>query len=78
MELSDETFRIPMHGFTRSFNISVTLGMCMHTAAIARRRALGRAGDLSEDAKTALRSKWLRLGRKGSDEILAAMRRRES
>jgi len=72
-ELADATFKIPMTGFTRSFNISVTLGMCLLTGSEARRHSLGRNGDLDADEIAQLRSHWLRIGRKGSEQIIAAL-----
>ena len=49
------TFRIPMAGFTQSFNVSVAAGIALAHLASARRRHLGRAGDLPETARVALR-----------------------
>ncbi len=75
-DLADETFRIPMTGFSQSFNLSVSVGICMVTAATARRAALGELSDLTEAERDALRNRWLRLLRKGSDEILDALSRK--
>jgi len=70
---ADETFRIPMVGYTRSFNLSVALGMCMHTAANARRKAVGSLTDLDAEQAAALRARYLRLSRKNSGAILRAL-----
>jgi tRNA (guanosine-2'-O-)-methyltransferase len=70
---ADETFRIPMFGFTQSFNLSVAVGMCMQTAANARRQAIQASGDLSDDEKAALKRRWIPLARKNAGEILAAL-----
>lgn len=75
-DLADERFRVPMHGFTQSFNLSVALGICMHTASEARRRAIGARSDLTPPERAALRARWLRLLRKGSDEVVRALSRR--
>ena len=72
----DGRFRIPMAGFTSCFNLSVALALCMYPAAAARRRFLGVPGDLLPERRAALRSQWLRLARKGADQILRALSRR--
>lgn len=60
----DGSFRIPMSGFTQSFNVSVAGAVALYTVARARRAALGRVGDLNEVAKARLRSRYLKLGAK--------------
>ena len=75
-ELADTTFRIPMAGFTRSFNLSVSVGITMHWATRARRAALGRAGDLGGEAKAALRTRWVKLAVREAEAIEAELRRR--
>jgi tRNA (guanosine-2'-O-)-methyltransferase len=72
-EEADLCFRIPMFGYSRSFNISVALGICVHSAASARRLALGEAGDLSPEQKAQLRKQWLKLSRKHSEQIVAGL-----
>ena len=52
------TFRIPMAGFTQSFNVSVAAGIALAHLAAARRRHLGRAGDLPDAARVALRDRF--------------------
>ncbi len=66
--LQDETaaaceacFRIPMHGFTESFNVSVSVGIVL--AALSRRvrarlEAEGRLGDLPEERYWSLLARW--------------------
>ncbi|MFT5434713.1 MAG: tRNA (guanosine-2'-O-)-methyltransferase [Myxococcota bacterium] len=73
---ADETFRLPMYGFSQSFNLSVALGMCMQTAASARRRSIAAPSDMTNDERTELRKRYLRLGRKNSDAILRALAQR--
>ena len=58
------TFRIPMAGFTQSFNVSVAGAVALYQATRARRTYLGRQGDLPEDARALLRSRYLKLGAK--------------
>ena len=60
----DGSFRIPMAGFTQSFNVSVAAAIAMHGAAQGRRAFLGAAGDLPEHEKDALRSRFWRLAAK--------------
>jgi tRNA (guanosine-2'-O-)-methyltransferase len=59
-ERCDGFFRIPMLGFSQSFNISVAVGITLATAMQARRdRQLG--GDLSETDREALRRRFYAL-----------------
>ena len=52
------TFRIPMAGFTQSFNVSVAAGIALAWLADARRRHLGQPGDLSGEARVELRDRY--------------------
>ena len=70
---ADQCFRIPMYGYTKSFNISVALGICLNVASRARRIALNQSGDLSDEQKSELRKKWLILSRKHSEQIVAGL-----
>ncbi|MFT7622990.1 MAG: tRNA (guanosine-2'-O-)-methyltransferase [Myxococcota bacterium] len=74
--LADETFKIPMFGYSASFNLSVSVGICVQVAAAARRAAVGKNSDLSAEERAELRRRWIPLLRKGSDQILEAMARR--
>ncbi len=58
------TFRIPMAGFTQSFNVSVAAGIALSQICAGRRAFLGRAGDLPSQERRALRSRFLRLAAK--------------
>ena len=58
------SFRIPMAGFTQSFNVSVAAAIAMFSVAQKRRAHLGRAGDLTAAQKQALWSRFLRLAAK--------------
>lgn len=55
--LADGEFRIPMHGFSQSLNVSVSVAVSLHVLSEARRRALGREGDLEGGALMALRAR---------------------
>lgn len=73
---ADGTFRIPMHGFVQSLNLSVSVAICAYHA----RRALQRLEDegalpggfgLSAARRQALYAEWLRLSVKSAERILA-------
>ncbi len=55
--LCDGAFRIPMHGFTRSFNVSVAAAIALHAAVSARRRG-AEGGDLDGPSREALRRRY--------------------
>jgi tRNA (guanosine-2'-O-)-methyltransferase len=67
---ADQTFRIPMHGFTESFNLSVSVALSVHSVAERVRRALGAEGDLPDDRKTWLRARWYCLSVRAAGLIL--------
>jgi tRNA (guanosine-2'-O-)-methyltransferase len=52
------TFRIPMAGFTQSFNVSVAAAIALAHLTAARRRYLRQPGDLSEEARVLLRDRF--------------------
>ncbi len=58
------TFRIPMAGFTQSFNVSVAAGMALAAVTRARRAHLGAAGDLPEAERVELRHRFTLLAAK--------------
>jgi tRNA (guanosine-2'-O-)-methyltransferase len=58
------TFRIPMAGFTQSFNVSVAAAIALAHLTAARRRHLGKAGDLPEEARVHLRDRFTLLAAK--------------
>ncbi len=57
----DASFAIPMPGFTRSFNLSVSVAIAAYDCARRRRDAHGGAGDLAADDVQKLRARWLAL-----------------
>jgi tRNA (guanosine-2'-O-)-methyltransferase len=62
-------FRIPMAGFTQSFNVSVAAGIALSALAAARRRHLGAPGDLSPAARVGLRDRFTLLAAKLSRRL---------
>ena len=61
---------IPMFGFTRSFNLSVSVALLTARAAERRRAALGRAGDLPEEERAYRRARWDAQDNRGAAEII--------
>lgn len=62
--------RVPMFGFTESFNLSVTVGLAMSRIAARRREHLGRPGDLPAEKRAHLRARWFALKIRGAHKIL--------
>ena len=54
----DEVIRIPMFGFTQSFNLSVSVALTVTRAAALRRAAMTTLGDLDTEEKRQLRARW--------------------
>jgi tRNA (guanosine-2'-O-)-methyltransferase len=67
----DQTFSIPMHGFTRSFNVSVSFALCAATLAQRRREVLQAKGDLNDAERVWLRARWYVQTVRGARQILA-------
>ena len=59
MELADGYVKIPMYGFSESFNISVSAAVCLYDLT-TRLRAANNDSGLSEYYKQELRRKWLK------------------
>lgn len=68
--LADGAFTIPMHGFSQSLNVSVSVAVSLHVATEARRRALGRMGDLDGAALERLRARYYALDVRGAEAIV--------
>lgn len=66
----DAEFSIPLFGFSQSLNLSVATALCVFTHAARRRQALGRDGDLDEDALLRLRARYYAREIRGAAEIL--------
>jgi tRNA (guanosine-2'-O-)-methyltransferase len=64
-------FRIPMHGFSQSLNVSVAAGITLAVGVRERERRLGRFGDLTADEQAELVAEWERRSVKCADRILA-------
>jgi tRNA (guanosine-2'-O-)-methyltransferase len=76
MRACDDVFRIPMYGFTESFNISVSVGMTLEQIGTRRRSLLaseGREGDLSETEQRIWTARWLARDLKRVDLVLARL-----
>ncbi len=69
--LADERVAIPMHGFTRSFNISVSVALVIAALSARRRVHLGCDGDLDEQKMAALRARFAATGIRGLSAIVA-------
>jgi tRNA (guanosine-2'-O-)-methyltransferase len=65
-EHADELVKIPMYGFTESFNISVSAALCL-SILVEKMRASDIAWQLSEEEKNILRVDWAK-SRLGSIE----------
>jgi tRNA (guanosine-2'-O-)-methyltransferase len=61
---------IPMHGFTRSFNLSVAVALLAARMAERRRAALGRTGDLPPEFRAKWRARWYAQSIRGAGEIV--------
>jgi tRNA (guanosine-2'-O-)-methyltransferase len=58
------TFRIPMAGFTQSFNVSVAAGIALAQVTQKRREYLRAAGDLTESERVRLQERFTLLAAK--------------
>jgi len=68
LNLSDEFLNIPMYGFTRSFNISVSAAIILHHL-MSELRTLKISWHLTEEEKQDIKIKWLKESIKKSDII---------
>jgi tRNA (guanosine-2'-O-)-methyltransferase len=66
------TFRIPMAGFTRSFNVSVAAGIALSHQTSARRRQLEAAGDLPARERVLLCDRFTLLAARLSRRVKTA------
>src|SRR5260221_14756292 len=65
---ADQKIFIPMHGFTESFNISVSAAICLNTL-LTKVRESNVFWQLSDEEKEALRLQWYRKVVRRSDLI---------
>lgn len=68
--LADKKVRIPMYGFSESFNLSVSAAVCLYEVTQKIRRSDFDLVGLSEEEKTELRYEWLKRSIKASDKII--------
>ena len=68
LELADEQVRIPMFGFTRSFNVSVSAALIMRELT-KRIRQSPVPWQLSPEEKLQLKLEWYRRGLRGSEQL---------
>ena len=69
MEMADETVKIPIHGFTRSYNLSVSAGISLY-ALVAALRGSGVDWRLDERDATDLYIKWLAQSTPAGEQLL--------
>jgi tRNA (guanosine-2'-O-)-methyltransferase len=62
--------RIPMHGMTRSFNLSVSVALVIAELGARRRAALGRVGDLDPATRRGLTARFYAQSVRGAAGIL--------
>lgn len=75
MELADEYVKIPMFGFTESFNISVSVAITLNVLR-QRLQESPLKWKLSKEEQTALKLKWCRKILRGGQELEDEIRRR--
>lgn len=68
LEVSDKRMRIPMYGFTESYNISVAVSLCLQHLTYKMRKSKIN-WQLTEDIKEMVILQWLRKSIKASEEI---------
>lgn len=76
MAACDGVFKIPMYGFTESFNISVSVGMVLEQLGARIRAQLaerGLSGELSDREKLELTAEWLARDMRQVDLILRSL-----
>jgi tRNA (guanosine-2'-O-)-methyltransferase len=64
------TVSLPMHGFTQSFNLSVSAALVMSQLAARRRAYLGTTGDLVPARLAWLRARWFALKIRGAVTVV--------
>ncbi|MGZ3920771.1 MAG: TrmH family RNA methyltransferase [Bacteroidia bacterium] len=68
-ELADEFVKIPMYGFTESFNISVCAALCMYELTTRMRKTV-KNFSLSEDEQTDVYLEWLKTSIDSSEGLI--------
>ena len=77
LEQADEFVKIPMYGFTESFNISVSAAICLYDI-VNRLKNSNIKWQLSELEKEELLAKWLKVSVRESEKILKLLKVRNS
>lgn len=77
LEFADETLKIPMYGFTKSFNVSVAAAICMYDM---KQKLLNSNLNykLSEEKKLELKIKWAVNSLRSGEEILQNYRQKNN
>ncbi|MGE4567658.1 MAG: TrmH family RNA methyltransferase [Bacteroidales bacterium] len=70
MAVADAFVRIPMFGFTESFNVSVSAGILLSQLAV-RLRASDISWQLSDSEKRRLRLEWVKLSLRNPEALIA-------
>ncbi len=76
-EEADEFMKIPMYGFTESFNISVSAAIILHHLTHRMRHDSDINWQLTEEEKLAVKLAWLRRSIKSSDLIEKEFREKQ-
>ena len=66
---ADHVVKLPMHGFTQSFNISVTVALCLQVL-VKKLRMSDINWQLKHDDFVTLKHKWVKSSVKNADKIL--------
>lgn len=66
---ADEFVHIPMYGFTQSFNVSVSVALCLYHITTALRAANKISWQLSEAERIDIMLQWLRSSIRGASEF---------
>lgn len=67
-EMADEFVTIPMHGFTESYNISVSVALCLYQLTQKLRNS-GTDWQLSPEELNELRYRWMKKGIKKAEQV---------
>lgn len=69
-EQADGFVKIPMYGFSESFNISVSAAVCLYDLTTRIRNSANTSWNLSESYKNKLRLEWLTKSIKAGDKLV--------
>ncbi len=77
MQNADEYVRIPMYGFTESFNISVSAALCLYELT-TRLRNSNIKWQLPESEKKEILAQWLKLSARNAEGIIKAHEKKDN